>query len=50
MGGLDWAGLPLVVELLGIDDIDALINRLAAIKHHRPPEEAKQNDDASSVD
>lgn len=33
MGGtLDWAGLPLVAELLGIDDLETLIVQLAAIR------------------
>ena len=33
-GGIDWAGLPLVVGLLGIDDIDGLVVRLQTIKAH----------------
>lgn len=36
MGGLDWAGLPLVAELLGIDDLEAFIRQLMTIKTHRP--------------
>ena len=36
MGGMDWAGLPIVAELLGIDDIDALVHRLMTIKAWRP--------------
>jgi hypothetical protein len=31
-GGIDWAGLPLIVGLLGITDIDGLMIRLQAIK------------------
>lgn len=50
MGGLDWAGLPVVVELMGIDDIEALVTRLAAIKNHRPPDEEKPDGIASTVD
>lgn len=38
-GGIDWAGLPFVVELLGISDVEALIHRLKVIKAHRPPEQ-----------
>jgi len=38
MGGLDWAGLPLVVDLLGIEDIEALVDALLVIKTHRPPD------------
>jgi hypothetical protein len=33
-GSVDWAGLPLVVGLLGITDIDGLVIRLRAIKAH----------------
>jgi hypothetical protein len=39
MGGLDWAGLPLVIELLGVADVEALIDRLLTIKTHRPPKD-----------
>lgn len=35
MGGIDWAGLPLVAALLGIDDAEDLIHRLGVIKNHR---------------
>ena len=38
-GGLDWAGLDVVAELLGVHDIDALVRNLATLKLHRPPEE-----------
>lgn len=41
MGGLDLAGLPLVVELLGVVDVEALLDRLLTIKTHKPP---KDND------
>ena len=37
MGGLDWSGLPLVVEQLGIADLDSLLHRLEVIKNHKPP-------------
>lgn len=33
-GGVDWAGLPLVAGLLGINDIDGLVMRLQTIKAH----------------
>lgn len=39
MGGFDWAGLPLVIELLGVVDVEALIDRLLIIKTHRPPKD-----------
>lgn len=38
-GGIDWAGLPLVAELLGIDDLEDLLHRLLVIKLHRPPKD-----------
>ncbi len=39
MGGIDWAGLDVVIELLGVRDVDGLLQRLAVIKGHRPPQE-----------
>lgn len=36
MGGIDWAGLPVVVELLGIADIDHLVAGLQVIRCHKP--------------
>lgn len=38
MGGLDWAGLPLVASWLGVTDLDGLLARLEVIKLHRPAE------------
>lgn len=32
MVGLDWAALPVVVELLGIDDVELLIEQLMLIR------------------
>lgn len=49
MGGLDWGGLDIVCALLGVDDPEALIHRLAVIKHYRPPE-ADKNGTADTVD
>jgi hypothetical protein len=34
MGGLDWAALPIVVEMLGITDVDILITQLVAMREH----------------
>lgn len=31
-GALDWAALPLVAELLGVEDVERLITELAAIR------------------
>jgi hypothetical protein len=33
MGGqIDWAGLPMIAELLGLDDMELLINQLSALR------------------
>ena len=34
MGGLDWSALPIVVEMLGIEDVDGLVRRLVVIREH----------------
>lgn len=39
MGGLDWQALPIVVEILGITDIETFITQLIAIRDwHANPE------------
>ena len=35
MGGLDWSGVPLVAELLGVGDLEMFLHRLTVIKLHR---------------
>jgi hypothetical protein len=32
MGGLDWAALPVIAEMLGYSDIETLIVQLVAIR------------------
>lgn len=32
LGGLDWQGLPTVMDILGIDDIEMLVAQLGAIR------------------
>ena len=32
LGGMDWAGLPLVADMLGIEDIEMLAAQLATIR------------------
>lgn len=32
--GIDWSGLPIVVGLMGIADVDGLVTRLQVIKAH----------------
>lgn len=36
MSGLDWTGLPLVAEMLGVTDLEMFLHRLTVIKLHRP--------------
>lgn len=45
MGGeINWAALPLLAEMKGVQDIEMLIIGLTAIREHfRPPDEAQQN-------
>lgn len=31
-GNIDWSALPVVAEMLGIDDIETFVHRLAAIR------------------
>jgi hypothetical protein len=39
MAGIDWAGLPYVVELLGIHDIELLVCQLNQIRDSQHPPE-----------
>jgi hypothetical protein len=32
MGGIDWAGLPVVAEMLGVEDVETLILHLIEIR------------------
>jgi hypothetical protein len=36
MGGIDYAGLPLVAALLGFGDVERLLQQLLVIKAHKP--------------
>lgn len=36
MGGIDWAGLPIVAALLGVADLEAFARHLITIKTYRP--------------
>lgn len=38
MGGLDWNALSIVVEMLGIADVDQLIRHLAALREYQKGE------------
>jgi hypothetical protein len=33
LGGCDWSGLPMVAEILGIDDIEGLARSLAHLRN-----------------
>ncbi|WP_407280609.1 hypothetical protein U5817_10015 [Aromatoleum evansii] len=35
MGGIDWAALPIVCEMLGVSDVETLITQLVAIRDHQ---------------
>ena len=35
MGGIDWSALPIVIDLLGVADPEALITQLVAIRDHQ---------------
>lgn len=39
VGGLDWAGLPLLVTYHGVRDVEGLLHRLLVIKGHHPPQD-----------
>lgn len=32
LGGLDWQGIPMVAELLGIEDVEWLVDQLTVIR------------------
>lgn len=34
MGGLDWAALDVVCDVLGVRDVELLLHQLAAIRDH----------------
>lgn len=36
MGGIDWAGLPLVAAFLGVGDVEGLLESLETVLTHRP--------------
>ena len=40
MGGIDWAGLPVVVELLGVDDVEMFVIAVNAVRGHNPEKES----------
>lgn len=36
MGGtIDWIAMPVIVEMLGIDDVELLVTRLVTIKEYK---------------
>lgn len=39
-GAIDWSGLEVVVELLGVRDVERLLWQLLAIKTHKSPADA----------
>ena len=41
MGGIDWAGLPIVAAHLGITDVEGLMHRLYVLRTYTPAAPAK---------
>lgn len=41
LGGLEWHGLPIVAEMLGVEDVETLIHQLTAIR-----DKVNRNDNA----
>lgn len=41
-GGIDWAGLPLVAEYLGVTDVDGLMHGLQTIRTWQQQQRAEQ--------
>lgn len=37
LGGLDWAGLPIIAEILGIEDLEMLVAQLIVLRDHGRP-------------
>lgn len=44
MGGLDWSGLDFHCQLLGVQDVEALVDALLDIKTHRPRKLGEMSD------
>jgi hypothetical protein len=40
MGGLNWAALPVVAEMLGVDDVDRLVRDLVTMRNHFKAEDS----------
>ena len=38
MGGMDWAALPLVADILGAEDIERLVREIVAIRDFQAAE------------
>lgn len=43
MGGIDWAGLPIVAELLAVQDLELLTDALLAIRQYKPASERSED-------
>lgn len=43
MGGIDWAGLPLAAEFLGIQQLEPVLEALEVVLTHRPPKAADED-------
>lgn len=50
MGGIEWAGLPYVVEHLGIPDISLFLHQIKVIRAHSPDAKDAPSDDGDNKD
>ncbi len=39
-GAIDWSGLGVVIELLGVQDVEQLLWHILTIKTHKSPDDA----------
>ena len=37
MGGIDWAGVPVVLQMLGVQDVEDCLHRMMVIKSYSKP-------------
>jgi hypothetical protein len=43
MGGIDWAGLPVAVELYRVRDVEGLVERLLVAKAYKKPADEEKD-------
>jgi hypothetical protein len=45
MGGIDWAGLPMVCAMLEVENVETLVERMLVIKGHKPPKDDDKSEE-----